>query len=407
MVTVYKSGGKKGGAGSSSPPQPQPLGPLGPGGEKSTVDMEREQFLGGLQRSVAEAHASGDFGHALELATHAREEMEAYFGKDHPVVASAWNNVALMHKRLGRFDDAVDGYLMAVNTYRSAAGEKHPQYAAALTNLGLCFQAAALHRKGSLERGPLLERAVETLAEAARVKAESEVHYSDTGGSHATGAAQASMHLALASWYAAGGDNGVAVAGPAKPWTAGEGGEGGGGEGGGSEGAGAAALAALRRKTKLELADEALAAVGRVVEALRDQFGVNASADLATALNNAGFLLKCSGRAREALAPYTEAVAQRAALGGGGGGRGGGGGGVGHPDWVVAKHNLAECLRSLGDEAAAAAHQREILDAVGMDPATDDDGGGGFGDDDGSGGETRGGGGKGAHFGSKDFPMNQ
>jgi hypothetical protein len=111
-VTVYKSGGKKRtGEQQLQMKPPGPKGLKGPGaGGGGGPDMEREVFLGNLQRSVAEAHRCGDFGRALELATHAQEELEDYFGKDHPVVASAWNNVALMLKRLGRFDDAVDGY---------------------------------------------------------------------------------------------------------------------------------------------------------------------------------------------------------------------------------------------------------------------------------------------------------
>ena len=52
---------------------------------------------------MAQAHAEGDYERALDLAGHAQEQMAEYFGADHPVVGSAWNNVAILRKRLGRW----------------------------------------------------------------------------------------------------------------------------------------------------------------------------------------------------------------------------------------------------------------------------------------------------------------
>jgi uncharacterized protein with HEPN domain len=51
---------------------------------------------------VSYAHAEGDFERALELAGESQEQLAEYFGEDHPVVASAWNNIAILRKRLGR-----------------------------------------------------------------------------------------------------------------------------------------------------------------------------------------------------------------------------------------------------------------------------------------------------------------
>ncbi len=115
---------------------------------------EKEKYLSSLQREVQDRYSTGDYSGALELSTQAQSELAEHFGKNHPVVASAHNNSAIALKRLGRFDDAVNQYIRACEIYRSAsAGERHPQYLATLTNLGLCFQAAALskNRKG-LER---------------------------------------------------------------------------------------------------------------------------------------------------------------------------------------------------------------------------------------------------------------
>ena len=72
--------------------------------------LNAERHLAELQRSVVSLYRSGDYAAALEAARHARAESADYFGKGHPVVASSWNNVALMHKMLGEYDDAVQAF---------------------------------------------------------------------------------------------------------------------------------------------------------------------------------------------------------------------------------------------------------------------------------------------------------
>jgi hypothetical protein len=67
--------------------------------------------LAELHLAVQAKYKEGSYAEALELAKPAQQEMSDYFGADHPVVASAWNNVAVMSKRLGLFDEAVEAYL--------------------------------------------------------------------------------------------------------------------------------------------------------------------------------------------------------------------------------------------------------------------------------------------------------
>ena len=186
--------------------------PGGGGGDKDR-SMDIERHLSGLQRSVVGLYRSGDYSRALEIAQHAQRESAEYFGKGHPVVASSWNNIALMHKMLGQYDEAIQAYLMATETYRETAGDHHPQFISTLANLGMCFQAAALAPKsgrsasvggGGLDRAPLLERAVETLEEVVKLRSRVEVSYSDSGGSHESTAAQARMQLAMARFHAIG-----------------------------------------------------------------------------------------------------------------------------------------------------------------------------------------------------------
>ena len=83
------------------------IGTLGADGGRS---LNAERHLAELQRSVVSLYRSGDYAAALEAARHARAESADYFGKGHPVVASSWNNVALMHKMLGEYDDAVQAF---------------------------------------------------------------------------------------------------------------------------------------------------------------------------------------------------------------------------------------------------------------------------------------------------------
>jgi tetratricopeptide (TPR) repeat protein len=191
-VTIYHSKDHK--------PRPPPA--IGGGSaEGKKPPMEDEKYLADLQREVQQAHKEGDYEHALKLAVHAQKEMEDYFGIDHPVNASAWNNIAIMNKFLGNYNAGIDAYLKAISTYRSAAGEKHPQYVSTLSNLGLCFQAAALAKNKSMEKLPFLERALETFEEVLKLRKEVEISYSDNGGSHASTLAQAQHHYSLALFY--------------------------------------------------------------------------------------------------------------------------------------------------------------------------------------------------------------
>jgi len=340
---------------------------------KGLGGSETEKYLADLNLDVQAKYKEGNYSEALELAKFAQSEMLDYFGKDHPVVASAWNNVAVMSKRLGHFNDAVEAYLQAVSTYRSAAGERHPQYVTTLSNLGLCFQAAALQtsegkKQMGLERIPFLERAVETLQEVVDLRAKSEVSYSDSGGTVATVNKQSRMHLTLAQHYLAEtrGNGGLTRAESRKKKEQAE----------GAAGDGLATPAVGGEEDKREGSAAALAALAATEDyanALEEKIGPDkAHSELATALNNQGFLLKSLGRFALAKVPYGTAVAMREELFG-----------SAHPDAVAAKHNLAECLLADGDTNGASALQQEILDALGViadDDDSDDPTGDGDGD---------------------------
>ena len=291
-----------------------------------------ERHLAELQRSVQDAYKHGEFVEALELAKHCVSEMKKLLGPDHPATASAHNNVGIMSKRLGKFDQAIDAYLLSVSAYRSSAGEKHPQHISVMSNLGLCFQAAALAKgpKRGLDRGPLLERAVETLGEVVRLREASEISYSDSGGSHTTTLAQSRMHHAIAKFYAQDADS--------------------------NSGHLFEDLLSSERPQVPEATAAALDSVELYLEATLERFGDRPSLEVATALNNKGFLLKCVGLLEEAKPCYEAALSTRSKLLG-----------AAHQDTIAAKHNLAELLLASGRDLEAAALQQEILDTLGVE----------------------------------------
>lgn len=63
-------------------------------------------------------------------------------------------------KMLGRYEEALDNYTVAVQTYLEAVGEKHISYTYALANLGVAYKEAGEKKKG-LEKLDMLDRAYE------------------------------------------------------------------------------------------------------------------------------------------------------------------------------------------------------------------------------------------------------
>lgn len=55
---------------------------------------------------------------------------------NHPSIASAYNNAAVMHKMLGQYQDAKTCYQQALQIYKVVLGEDHASYAATLNNIG-------------------------------------------------------------------------------------------------------------------------------------------------------------------------------------------------------------------------------------------------------------------------------
>jgi len=299
-------------------------------GVNSKPPIEDEKYLADLQRGVQQAHKEGDYEEALKLAIHAQKEMKSYFGIDHPVNASAWNNIAIMNKKLGYYDAAIDAYLKAIHTYRNGAGEKHPQYITTLSNLGLCFQSAAISKKKSLEKLPFLERAYETFEEVLKLREENEISYSDNGSSHKNTLAQAKHHLSLVTFY-------LDIETKNKHFKKNKQND-------------------DNHQSSEEILKEAIDRTEEYLQTLKDRFQGKQNTEVATALNNLGFLYKSGGQYDQSQPCYEEALFLRKKL-------------LGdiHPETILCKNNLAELFLALDKKEEALILQTEILEGLGVD----------------------------------------
>ena len=95
--------------------------------EFSTDDSERpmsekEKELGRLHREVRDAFANGDFETAMTSARDAESTAREMYGEEHPVLASCMNNIGLLQKTQGFYDDAVKTFEEAARVYYHSVG---------------------------------------------------------------------------------------------------------------------------------------------------------------------------------------------------------------------------------------------------------------------------------------------
>ena len=91
-----------------------------------------------IAAEARDAIRTGDYASGKVAAERFLEEATAHYGEQHPAVASALNNLALVHKHLGNLQEAVDTYEKALTTYREVVGEDHPSTITATANCGEC-----------------------------------------------------------------------------------------------------------------------------------------------------------------------------------------------------------------------------------------------------------------------------
>ena len=156
------------------PPAPPKQDPASYPTKKSLrlPDKDKEMELHTLTMHVQTHYRHGNYPDALQAAKELLDATQDHFGKDHPATASAYNNIALMHKNLGAFQDSRLNYNEALRIYDRVVGKDHASYAAALHNIGSLHKAQVHLDESlpSLERVELQEIAAEYLEEAWQIR---------------------------------------------------------------------------------------------------------------------------------------------------------------------------------------------------------------------------------------------
>jgi tetratricopeptide (TPR) repeat protein len=135
-------------------------------------DVEKEKELGALQSQIADLYRSSQYRQAVKLSKDLLEATRSHFGTDHPATASAHNNLGLMYKHLGDFDESRQQYKHAMTIYKRVVGSDHASYASALHNLGTCARTQ-LHLDSSLratDRLSLLQESAQALEQAYSIR---------------------------------------------------------------------------------------------------------------------------------------------------------------------------------------------------------------------------------------------
>lgn len=113
-----------------------------------------EEELYSLMSSSKQHYQHANYTQALSISHQFLSSAIELFGPNHPVVASAHNNVGLMSKMLGEYDTSRESYHAALEIYGRLVGEDHANYAATLHNLGVLDRTqAAMEEEEEVEDG--------------------------------------------------------------------------------------------------------------------------------------------------------------------------------------------------------------------------------------------------------------
>jgi tetratricopeptide (TPR) repeat protein len=124
--------------------------------------------LSKIQVHVSDLYKHGNYQKALKEAKLLLQATRDHFGESHPATAAAHNNVGLLHKQLGQFDEARFAYKTAMKLYKQTVGTDHHSYASALHNLGT-LNRSQTHLDATLkatDRLTLMEESANVLEQA-------------------------------------------------------------------------------------------------------------------------------------------------------------------------------------------------------------------------------------------------
>ena len=116
-----------------------------------TSARETEELMLSLNEEIRLHFRHASYEDALTVASKLLTMAIEHFGMLHPATASAYNNVGLMNKSLGRYDEAKEAYHESLRIYGEVCGKDHASYAAALSNLGMLERGRAMESEGASE----------------------------------------------------------------------------------------------------------------------------------------------------------------------------------------------------------------------------------------------------------------
>jgi tetratricopeptide (TPR) repeat protein len=105
------------------------LADLPVGGRKAFLQSIR------LEQQAGELEGKGQYQRAEPLRQECLDIVGKLLGDDHPVTAKGYNNLAEVHKFLGKYDLAEKGFAKALDIASIALGDNHPNTATSYTNL--------------------------------------------------------------------------------------------------------------------------------------------------------------------------------------------------------------------------------------------------------------------------------
>ncbi len=111
-----------------------------------SIDEAAEE-LEDLHARIMALYQERRFAEAEPLVRQVLDSVKEIHGKDHPDTANALNNLAVVEKRLGRYDQAGEHYRQALEIQRAHFGDTHPGTLTTMKNLGLLYEETGRYRQ--------------------------------------------------------------------------------------------------------------------------------------------------------------------------------------------------------------------------------------------------------------------
>lgn len=122
----------------------------------NVVLAQGTEDVSALNSQVVELFKAGKYPEAIKIAKRLLDITDKKFGPDHPNVATALNNLALIYQSQGQYAEAEPLYKRSLTIDERALGADHPSVAIALNNLAALYKSQGRYT----EAEPLLKRSL-------------------------------------------------------------------------------------------------------------------------------------------------------------------------------------------------------------------------------------------------------